>query len=71
MKSILTDMELGEKAERNFTVQISEGGRVTLSFDGMETNVSVWLTAKELKQYHGVIGKALELRETQIREELA
>lgn len=71
MKSIIKDMELGEKAERSFYVQISEGGRVNLSFDGNEASVQVSLTVKELQQYNVVIAEALHERQEQIKEELA
>lgn len=69
MKSILKDMELNE-GKSTWTVQISEGGRVSLSFDGVEANIMLSTTVKELKEYHAVIAAALEARAEQVREEL-
>lgn len=69
MKSIIENLEL--ENGRDLYVQISEGGRVTLSFDGNEANTTHYLTVKDLKKYHAIISAALEARAAQTAEELA
>ena len=68
MKSIIKDLEL--KDGRSLYVQISDSGRVSLSFDEPNSSVQISLTAKELKSYATIIAEALVDREAQLREEL-
>jgi hypothetical protein len=68
--SILESIESTTDSYRSFTVQISDGGQVTLSFDGRETNTSVYMTAKELKAFEACITKALHQRADLLNEEL-
>lgn len=70
MKSICEMIDGGKNGERTYTVQISEGGRVTLSFDGNESNTSVWLTMADLKAFHLAVEKAMAQRKEQIESEL-
>jgi hypothetical protein len=69
MKSILKDYEL-ENDHRQFTVQISEGGRVILSLDGDEANISVYMTLKDLRGLQSITVSALDERTNQVKEEL-
>jgi hypothetical protein len=68
MKSILKDFDRDNG--QTMTVQISESGRVVLSMDGNETNISHYLDIKELRALHGIITSALDERTNQVKEEL-
>lgn len=69
MKSIIKDLELVDG--RTLYVQISEGGKVSLSFDGSDTSVQVSLSFEELHQYEGIIIDAVSERTRQLKAELA
>lgn len=68
MKSITESLET--KNETQLWVQVSDGGQVTLSMDTRYTStVLSGLSVKDLSDYHKLIGKVLEDRETQLQEE--
>lgn len=57
-KSILEEVEL--KTGSQLYVQISNSGRVSLSYDSTETSFNVWLTKVEAEAYAKAILKAIE-----------
>lgn len=68
MQSITMNMDT--KNETQLWIQISEGGRVTLSFDTPTSGLQVSdLRVSELKAYRDLIDEALAIREKQRKEE--
>ncbi len=70
MKSITEMIDFGEKDERTLCVQISEGGRVSLSFDGNDGSMQVSMTSRDLVNFKNLIGTALAQRQAQVEQEL-
>lgn len=67
MKSIIRSAEAENDTE--LTVQISEGGRVNISFDALNTSVQQSMTVKDLKKFKTIIDESLEERANQLKDE--
>lgn len=67
MKSIIRSAEAENDTE--LTVQISEGGRVNISFDALNTSVQQSMTVKDLKKFKTIIDESLEERTNQLKDE--